>query len=148
MKNLRRSILGLTAWFEENILSLSVISLLLFIPLYPKFPLQEVSGTYVAIRIDDLVAAAAIFAWLIFQAKNRFPVLKERVFKLFVLYWLAGLIVNLNSLNNFGLTNFKLAMLHWLRRVEYMSLFIEIHTATKKQSDYLGISKNGPYQQR
>jgi len=119
-----------------NLFKVLTIILLISIPLYPKFPLQEVSGTYVAIRIDDLVAAAAIFAWLIFQAKNRFPVLKERVFKLFVLYWLAGLIVNLNSLNNFGLTNFKLAMLHWLRRVEYMSLFFVAKTAVKKKSDF------------
>jgi len=118
-----------------NLFKVLTIILLIFIPLYPKFPLQEVGGTYVAIRIDDFVVAAAIFLWLIFQAKSRFPILKERIFKLFALYWLVGLIVNLNSLSSFGLTSFKLAMFHWLRRVEYMSLFFVAKSAIKKRSD-------------
>ena len=39
--------------------------LIIFIPLYPKFPLVSVSGTYVAIRLDDIVVAVSIFIYLL-----------------------------------------------------------------------------------
>ncbi len=47
--------------------------LILFIPLYPKFPLQTIKGTYVAIRLDDIVIALSLLTWFLYQIKTDYP---------------------------------------------------------------------------
>ncbi len=108
---------------EFNFLSLGVIALLLFIPLYPKFPMFNVSGTYVAIRAEDFLVALVLLLWLFDQIITGFPTLKDRVGKLILLYWLVGLLSLVSAI--FITKNIvpHLAILHFLRRVEYMSLF-------------------------
>jgi len=118
-----------------NLLKVLVLILLIFIPLYPKFPLTGVEGTYVAVRVDDIVVASVFLVWLLFQLRNRLPVLRDRLFRLFALYWLAGLIANLSAFAVTDLVSFKLATLHWLRRIEYMSLFFVVKDAIKKRID-------------
>jgi len=118
-----------------NLLKVLILILLIFIPLYPKFPLTGVEGTYVAIRVDDIVVASVLLVWFLFQLRNRLPILKDRAFRLFALYWLVGLIANLSAFGITDLISFKLAILHWLRRVEYMSLFFVARDAIKKRSD-------------
>ena len=71
--------------------------LILFIPLYPKFPLLGVSGTYVAIRLDDIVIAACLLFWLINQIKHRFPLFKSKIIYLFAAYFIAILCSALNA---------------------------------------------------
>ena len=53
--------------------------LILFIPLYPKFPLFGVSGTYVAIRLEDIIIGLFLVYWLFYQLKNHFPILKNKI---------------------------------------------------------------------
>lgn len=118
-----------------RLITILIIILSIFLPLYPKFPLQEVEGTYVSIRVDDIVVALVVFVWFLTQLKKGLPILKERVFKLFVFYWLAGLIANISAFGITDLVSFKLAMLHWLRRVEYMSLFFVAKDAIEKKID-------------
>jgi hypothetical protein len=59
-----------------NIFRPIIAILIFFIPLYPKFPLTNVDGTYVAIRLDDVVVSLAILIWCIYQVINKFPVFK------------------------------------------------------------------------
>jgi len=108
---------------KVNPLSLGIIALLLFIPIYPKFPTFNVSGTYVAIRAEDFLVAFVLLLWLIDQIRQRFPTLKDRVGRLILLYWGVGLLSLLSAL--FITKNIvpHLAFLHFLRRIEYMSLF-------------------------
>jgi len=73
-----------------NILSLIIIALLIFIPLYPKFPLFNVKGTYVAIRIEDFFVAFAFLVWFLIELKQGFSSFKNRVGQLILLYWLVG----------------------------------------------------------
>ena len=54
---------------NKNIISLAVISLLIFIPLYPKFPLFNIPGTYVAGRI--VLASMIIVAQFLDQVKKK-----------------------------------------------------------------------------
>jgi len=108
---------------KVNPLSLGIIALLLFIPIYPKFPTFNVAGTYVAIRAEDFLVAFVLLLWLIDQIRQRFPTLKDRVGRLILLYWGVGL---LSLLSAFFITKNivpHLAFLHFLRRIEYMSLF-------------------------
>ena len=53
--------------------------LILFIPLYPKFPLINFPNTYVALRLDDIVIGLIFIFWLIRQFKSRFPIFKEKI---------------------------------------------------------------------
>lgn len=132
MKNLRKSISGLINWLDENILALGVIALLLFIPLYPKFPFFNVPGTYVAVRFEDFLVAAVIGIWFILQLRQRFPILRERVGRLILFYWAVGVLSLLSALlvtkNIFP----HIAFLHYLRRIEYMSLFFIAFSSIKK----------------
>lgn len=108
---------------EVNIFSLIIIGLLIFIPIYPKFPLFNVPGTFVAIRIEDFIIAFVFFIWLIQQIRLGFPNLKDRVGKLILLYWGIGFLSLISAI--FITKNIvpHIAVLHFLRRIEYMSLF-------------------------
>jgi len=108
---------------EVSLVSLGIIGLLLFIPIYPKFPLFNVAGTYVAIRVEDFVVAFVLLLWLIHQIKLGFPSLKDRVGKFIMLYWLVGGLSLLSAILITKNISPSLAFFHFLRRIEYMSLF-------------------------
>lgn len=108
---------------KVNILSLAVIALLLFIPLYPKFPLFNVPETYVAIRIEDLIVAFILLLWFVLEARSGFQTFRDKVGRLIVLYWGVGILSLLSAVLITKNIVPHIALLHFLRRVEYMSLF-------------------------
>ena len=108
---------------EVSLVSLGIIVLLLFIPIYPKFPLFNIPGTYVAIRIEDFVVTFVLLLWFIHQLRLGFPSLKDRVGKFIMLYWLIGALSLFSTILITKNISPSLAFLHFLRRVEYMSLF-------------------------
>lgn len=110
--------------------------LILFIPLYPKFPLFNVSGTYVAIRLDDIVIALAILIWLIFQIKHRFPIFKQKITWLFLVYFVAITVSFVNALLIYQTEPPNILLLHLFRRFEYMSLFFITIESVKTLFDF------------
>ena len=127
---------------EVSLVSLGVIGLLLFIPIYPKFPLFNVPGTYVAIRIEDFVVAFVLLLWFIHQFRLGFPSLKDKVGKLIILYWLVGALSLLSAILLTKNISPHLAFLHFLRRVEYMSLFfvaLASVRSVKNLKTYMGV---------
>jgi hypothetical protein len=129
-----KPIAKLWLWLENNLnpVKIALVVLLVFIPLYPKFPLQGVEGTYVSLRVDDLVVLSAFFIWIIYQIKNKLPVLKENYFKFFLLYWAAGAVSLLTAIFITRLVDPKIALLHFIRRIEYMSMFLLAYDGAKK----------------
>lgn len=123
MRNSKEYISKLINWLDENGLSLGIISLLIFIPLYPKFPLFNVSGTYVAVRIEDFLVAAVVGIWLLIQLFQGWPAFRERIGHLILFYWLVGALSLLSALLITKEAVPHIALLHYLRRIEYMSLF-------------------------
>lgn len=115
-----------------NLLSPILLVLLIAIPLYPKFPFQNVENTYVAIRIEDFLVAGCLLVWGLYQIKNSFPVFKLKITKFFLLYWAAGLTSVLSAIFISDVIDPKLALLHFVRRIEYMSLFFIAYDAMKK----------------
>jgi len=116
-----------------NILNSILAILIMFIPLYPKFPLFSVQNTYVAIRLDDIIIASSLLIWFIYQIKNKFPILKEKITWLFIAYFLAIFLSTLNAFLIFQTIPRNILFLHFFRRIEYMSLlFIVISTIKKK----------------
>lgn len=119
-----------------NIFRPLLVIILVFIPLYPKFPLLSIKGTYVAIRLDDLVIAITALFWLIYQIKNKFPVFKLKVTRLFLVYFMAILISFLNAFLVYQTEPTNILLLHVFRRFEYISVFFVTINAIKNQNDF------------
>ena len=111
--------------------------LIVFIPLYPKFPLLSVQGTYVAIRLDDIVVAACLLTWLILQIKNRFPVFKYKITPLFIAYFVAIILSTLSAILIYQVGKTPILLLNTFRRFEYISLFFITLEAIKTKKDFL-----------
>lgn len=111
----------------------AIAAVLVFIPLYPKFPLFAVPFTYVQIRAEDFLIA---IVWCIFIARTlvvkkiKFPPITFQV----GIYFLVGLISLLSAI--FITKNIipSVAILHFFRRVEYLSIFFLVYWAGKDQS--------------
>jgi len=119
-----------------NIFRPIIAVLILFIPLYPKFPLTSVDGTYVAIRIDDIVVAIAILAWVIYQLKNKLPVFKTKITSLFMVYFLSIIASFITAVLVYQTDPVSLLGLHLLRRFEYISLFFIALNSIKSKFDF------------
>jgi len=119
-----------------NIFRIILAILVLFIPLYPKFPLANFTGIYVALRLDDIVIAIAILIWGIWQIKNKFPILKQKISYLFIAYLLAISISTVIAIFIYQTTSPSILLLHFFRRIEYISLFFITINALKTKSDF------------
>jgi hypothetical protein len=110
------------------------LALLVFIPLYPKLPLANVSGTYVAVRLDDVAIAVVLGLWFLLNVRNFGKLLKSNITLSVLLFWTIGLISLFSALYvTFSVTP-HLGLLNWLRRVEAMSLlFVGWTTVTSKK---------------
>ncbi|MFA5828093.1 MAG: hypothetical protein WC841_01840 [Candidatus Shapirobacteria bacterium] len=111
--------------------------LILFIPLYPKFPLSSVKGTYVAIRLDDIIVSIAIVIWVIYQLKHRLPIIKLKISQLFIAYFLAIIASTINAILVYQTDPINILVLHLIRRFEYMALFFITIDAIKTKKDLL-----------
>lgn len=109
--------------YSDQIGFFLLLVLTIFIPLYPKFPLFGVTGTYVAIRLEDIIIAVVGLIWLILNI-NKLPwMIKQPIAQAFLLFWGVGLISLLSAIFLTHTVSPSLGVLHLLRRVEYMSLF-------------------------
>lgn len=111
--------------------------LFIFIPLYPKFPLANIAGTFVAVRAEDVLIAFLVGAWAIYivisnQLKS---LLRDRLIQAFMLFFFIGLVSTISANFLTHTVSLHISILHFLRRVEYMILLPIIATivTTKKQ---------------
>jgi hypothetical protein len=119
-----------------NIFRPIIAILILFIPLYPKFPLTNVNGTYVAIRLDDIVIAISVLIWLIYQIIHKFPVFKIKITKLFLVYFLAIITSFVTAFLIYQTEPTNILILHLARRFEYISLFFIAINSIKSIKDF------------
>lgn len=108
-----------------------LLGLIIFVPLYPKFPLMNVPGTYVAIRIEDLLIGLLGIAWLLINRRDLKNLLRQPIYQMFLLFWLIGLLSVISGFFVTASLKPHLGILHWLRRAEMMSLFIIAATTIK-----------------
>jgi hypothetical protein len=125
--------------FLKKILFILLCILGAFIPLYPKFPLFNVPGTYVAIRAEDFLIAISIGVWLIYIFIYKRIILTNFYFRLFLLFWAVGLVSLTSALYITDSVIPHLGFLHWARRIEFMFLFwlAAVCVKTDKQIKYL-----------
>ena len=111
--------------------------LLAFIPLYPKIPLLDITQTWVSIRFEDILVGVAALALLATLIRDR-KLPKSPLTRPIVVYWIVGLISLGNALlfifpHLSGVLFPHLAVLHFIRRLEYMSLFFVAYEAFKSR---------------
>src|SRR3989344_485484 len=109
---------------SEKLIFWGVIFLLVFIPLYPKFPLMTVKGTFVAVRIEDLLILLIISFWLVqvFYLKRFKELLSEKIVQAVLLFFLVGAVSLFSGIFLTHTVVPHLGLLHYFRRIEYMML--------------------------
>ena len=124
-------------WIDNNILKILLGLYVFFIPLFPKFPFQFVTYTYISVRLDDFFVAfiAAIFFLQIIRRKIK---LKDLPFlKIFIAFWI---VVFLSMLSSFYLTKTVdyhfVGFLNTARRVQYMVFFFIAYASIKSVRDF------------
>lgn len=116
--------------------------LLVFVLLYPKLPVFNIPGTYVAIRIEDLLIAILVGLWGLFNIGNLKNLVKQNITQAFILFWFIGLVSLISALLITNTILPHLGFLHWLRRVEVMLLFFvaaSVVRTTKKVQNLMKV---------
>src|SRR5947207_1072375 len=103
----------------KSLLKYSIASVILVIPLYPKFPILTVPGTYVAIRAEDfLVTFLALVFVLYFVKTNKKLFFKDKLHQAIFLFITVGLISVLSGVFLTQTVSLQIGLLHWARRIE------------------------------
>ncbi|KKU90768.1 MAG: Dolichyl-phosphate-mannose-protein mannosyltransferase [Microgenomates group bacterium GW2011_GWA1_48_10] len=124
-------------WLDNNILTLLAGFLLLFIPLYPKIPLFDVLYGYnVRVRAEDLAIALTMAVFCLQLLRWRVRINLDPVtigIFTYLFFGLASVVVSVFILQTIPLQYLHVAktVLHWLRRIEYFSLFFILFGAIK-----------------
>lgn len=108
----------------NNLLFLLVLFLFVFIPLYPKFPLINISGTFVAIRLEDLLIGLTVSLWGIYLvlSDNLRSFLKDKLNLAILLFFFIGVFSTFSAVYLTHTVVAHLSILHLLRRIEFMIL--------------------------
>lgn len=128
----------LLKFFNRDLLFYLVAFLILFIPLYPKLPAIGVRNTWVYIRLEDFFIAGTALLFLFKFIRKKASLNLALGIPIF-LYWIIGAISLIASFIFVAphLANFfpHVAVLSYLRRIEYMILFFIGYTVIKKKKD-------------
>lgn len=108
-------------------------AVLIIVPLFPKFPLFSVNGTYVAIRFEDLILLLLGVLILIKVLPNLKQFLKDKIIFSFAVFIAIGFVSLLSGAFLTQTVGFKIGALHLLRRIEYIIPFVGMITLLSKE---------------
>ncbi len=130
-----KKLLGL---YDKYILKILVGGLIPFVALYPKLPSINIHHTWVYIRLEDFFILITVFIWFVQLLRKKVSLFKPMSVSV-GLYWLVGLLSLVFSFLFIApnLTNFfpSIAVLSYIRRIEYLILFFVAFSAIKEKSD-------------
>src|SRR3990167_4288528 len=132
----------LLLWGWNNILFLFTLFFLMFIPLYPKLPLLDVSHTWVYVRAEDFLVVVVLALWLLLFFNKKITI-KTPLTLPIMIYWLIGALATIHGVllifpqisNVFP----NVAFLSFLRHVEYASLFFIAYCGMKDKKFLLAV---------
>jgi len=133
----------LFGWFNINGLYAIALFLLAFIPLYPKLPLIDIVQTWVNIRLEDFFVAFACIALLLIKLRER-KLIQTPMNVPFIVYFVVAAVSLVNALI-FIFPQFPtqllphLAFFHYLRRIEYVSVFFLAFEAFRRKPKIWGV---------
>lgn len=117
----------------NTLLKYTFAVLLVFIPLYPKFPLLTLPFTSVAIRLEDFIIAFLALLLLLSLPYYLKQLKKSLVVKSLIIFFLVGFLATISGAFLTHTVSIKVATLHWLRRIEYaIPFFAGLILANKK----------------
>lgn len=127
---------------RENILLTASLFLVAFIPLYPKLPILDIKNTWVYIRAEDFIVFLVLSIWvsLMFLRKVSF---KTPLTMPILIFWTVGIVATLHGVilifPSLDGVYANVALLNYLRRIEYLSLFFIGYAAVKDKKNILSI---------
>ena len=127
MKKAEKPILRLL----NSLYKYALAALLIFIPLYPKFPLFSLPYTYVAIRAEDFFIAftfGLLLLKLITERKLKLPSITPQI----GIFFFVGLVSGLSAILVTKNVQPLLVLLHFFRRVEYILAFFMVYYAARE----------------
>lgn len=130
----------LLKWLDDHILEYLSFALLIFIPLYPKIPLADIlPGYIVRLRLDDFLVAFAFAIWLIWLIRQKIVIRNNPLLIPIGLYILAGFASTLSAIFitktvPLDWLHVSKLYLHFLRRIEYFSVFFIFFSSIKALS--------------
>jgi len=119
----------------NTLLKYSVATLLIVIPMYPKFPIFNIPGTYVAVRVEDFIISILLVLIGIYFLKNKEDFIKDKTNQAIILYILAGLLSILSAVVITKTVVSHIAIFHWARRIEYLIPFFVAIAASRTGRD-------------
>ncbi len=128
----------LLKWYDAYALKILVSFLILFTALYPKLPSIHIMRTWVYIRLEDFFILGTVIIWFIQLLRRKVEL--PKVFAISIgTYWIVGLISLLYSIFIIGPTLIHyfphLAILSYIRRIEYMILFFVAFSTVRSKKD-------------
>ncbi len=127
----------IVAWLDENLLFGLTCFLLVFIPLFPKLPLVEaIPGYIVRIRLEDFIVAGTLVIWLIQLWRKKVSFGPNPLTKPILAYLTVGIFSMISAVFIIRTVpmetlHINKMVLHYLRRVEYFSLFFVFYSTVK-----------------
>lgn len=118
----------------DSFFKYAVATVLVFIPLYPKFPLFTLPFTYVQIRAEDFLIAAlwgVFLLRLLVKKKYTFPPLSLQI----GIYLTIGIVSSISAILITKNVVPTAVILHLFRRVEYLSLFFLVYAAARGENN-------------
>lgn len=123
----------LSLWFKGKLPKYLLAAVLIIVPLFPKFPLFSVPGTYVAVRFEDLILLSLAVMVFFGVIKNFKTLIKDEIFLAFLLFFGVNLISLASAIFLTKTVTPHIAILNYLRRVEYLIPFFAIITLFDKK---------------
>lgn len=127
------------SWLLERSAKYILAAVFVIVPLFPKFPLFSVTGTYVSVRFEDLILLLLSLLVAIGFLKDLKNNIKSRLYQSIGIFFLIG---GLSLFSGVFLTQtapIKIGLLHLFRRLEYLVPLFAVLTLLdpKKVKEYL-----------
>jgi len=120
---------------KYSLIKYTAAAILIVVPLYPKFPFLMIPGSQVSLRLEDILVLIAFIVFLIQSFLNQKNIFRDPVVVAIILYLTVGLLSTISSIFLIQTVKPYVALLHWLRRVEYMSMFFVGYASVRNSKD-------------
>lgn len=120
---------------ERNFLKFGTAAIIMAVPLYPKFPLIRIPSTYVSIRLEDFLIIFVVLVWVFIQLRQRLKFLKDDLNRTIVAYLAIGFLSLLSAIFITQTVEPHIALLHTIRRVQYLAVFFVMVASIKSSKD-------------
>ncbi len=120
---------------KYSLIKYTAAAILIVVPLYPKFPFLAIPGSQVSLRLEDILVLVAFIVFLTQSFLNQKNIFRDPVVVAIILYLAVGLLSTISSIFLVQTVKPHVALLHWLRRVEYMSMFFVGYASVRNSKD-------------